>query len=270
MKEEKKAIVKTPENTVSTAVDYGADVGAGFENQTNSDISIPFLSVLQSNSPQITEREDARPGMLLNTVTEELFSGKIGRLFVPALTKHVYVEWKPRSAGGGMVAIHPVESEVAKKAVTGGTFGKYKVGDNDLVETFYMYGMLLNEDSTPDIMAVISFSSTKIGVYKRANTKIRMFQLPQPDGRKVTPPLFAHRLRITSVSEKNAKGDYFNFDIQPAVNGSIKESLLPPGHPALEAARDCKIAVESNTAKAAYETAEKPAAGNAGDPDWNA
>ena len=63
--------------------DFEADAGAGMENVTADDLQIPFLSILQSNSPQLDESEGkyidgAKAGMILNTVTNEIFDGKIG------------------------------------------------------------------------------------------------------------------------------------------------------------------------------------------------
>jgi hypothetical protein len=270
MAKENKAVVPTAPQAVVPAADYGADAGVGFENQTRADISIPFLTVLQALSPQITSMEAAKPGMLFNTVTDELVDGKTGRVFVPATTKHQYVEWVPREKGGGFVAAHEADSEVVKQAMAGSKdFGKYTTPNgNQLQETFYIYGMLLDEADQPAEMAVIGFTSTKIGVYRRWNTKVNMFTLPQPDGRKVRPPLFAHKVRITTVKEKNNKGEFFNFELQPA-NGSVAASLLPPGHAALEAAKQLRDMIVSGTAKADYASQQPEAAGTAADPNWN-
>lgn len=264
--------VATP-NAVGAVIDYGTDAGAGFENQTKADISIPFLGVLQPMSPQITSMNDAKPGMLFNTVTEELTDGKVGRVLVPATTRHVFVEWVPREKGGGFVASHEVGSEVVKRALAESKdFGKYTTPNgNQLTETFYLYGMLLDSDLQPVEMATLAFTSTKITPYKRWNTKVNMFTVKTPSGAKVRPPLFAHLVKVTTTKEKNNKGEFFNFDLSPA-NGSVAESLLPPGHPALEAAKELRQMVDQGLAKAAYETQDGNArpAGGAADPNWNA
>src|SRR5689334_776840 len=83
--------------------DYGQNAGAGFEGTTQADFTIPFISLLQAGSRVITESSiaDARPGMLLNTATQELIDGKVGLVIVPVRREHAYVEWVPRAAGGG-------------------------------------------------------------------------------------------------------------------------------------------------------------------------
>lgn len=249
--------------------DYGEDVGGGFENQTREDIAIPFISVLQGLSPQVAKGtvEGAKPGLLFNTVTEELMESVT---FVPAYTEHVYVEWVPRKEGGGFVAIHAIDSDAVKKAKDEcEEFGKLKIdreggGQNDLVETFYVYGSVIDEEQEPVSMAVLAFTSSKIKIYKRWNTKLRMCTIKVGD-RKVRPPLFAHATKLTTQAESNSEGDYFNFKLEPA-KGSVIDSLLEPGSPALESARAVAEMVKSGEARAAHESVEGEG-GDAGDDD---
>lgn len=261
-KESATAVAAPAQKAVGAVIDYGEDAGRGYEGQTQADVTLPFLAVLQSNSPQVTDREDCKPGMLINTVTEEVVDGlKTGVLFVPALTEHCYVEWKPRNKGGGFVGKHLPESPVVVKARTESKeFGKYTTpAGNDLAETFYIYGVLLEKDNPKEVgmPIVIGFTSTKIAVYKKWNTKIKMFTIQLPDGRKQAPPLFAHQVRLTTFKDNNPKGDFFNFVLAPAVNGSLKESLIPPGDPRLEAAKELKRMVEGNLVKVAHDSAKK-------------
>jgi len=241
-----------------TKYDYGAHEGAGFEHQTREDLAIPFISVLQALSPQIETMVKAKAGMLFNTVTEELLNEI---LFVPATTQHVFTEWVPRDSGGGFVAVYPIDSSIvaeakARAAESEADFGKLKMENgNDLIETFYIYGITCSmEDATG--LAVIAFTSTKIKVYKRLNTRLQTFMVKQPDGRKIRPPLYGHLLRITTVGEENKKGKFHNFVIGPATEGNIMKSLLDPADPRFQAAAECKELVESGVARAAYESTD--------------
>ena len=82
----KKASRRAPvpvQNESALAALMGDHAGAGLENVDSESIAIPFLRVLQSNSPQCDEAqaefmEGARPGMFLETVSGELFDGKRG------------------------------------------------------------------------------------------------------------------------------------------------------------------------------------------------
>jgi len=248
------ALAKKAEEQTALATggfDYGEDAGSGWENTSQEDFTIPFLSIIQAMSPQVQETdaefiEGAKAGMLMNTATSELFSGKDGVEFVPCFTEHKYVEWKNRQKdGGGFVAVHDCDSEIVREAKAASTqFGKYTVPvpegvDHDLVETFYLYGLLVKGDEvvTP---CMISFSSTKIKAYKGALTPLR-----QMEGR---PPLFAFRLRITTVAEKNAKGTFHNFKIVPA-NGNPVDSLIAPDDKIFQTAKAFKDQVASGSAK---------------------
>ena len=61
----------------SVAEDLGEK---GFENMGAKDLALPFLKVLGQLSPQVTQGDpefiaDARPGMIFNSVTKDLFDG---------------------------------------------------------------------------------------------------------------------------------------------------------------------------------------------------
>ena len=252
---DKKQTNLAKKNEATTALghsfDYGAMAGDGWDNTGSEDFTIPFLAIIQAMSPQVQESEaeyieGAKAGMLLNTASQEIFDGKDGVEFVPCLTQHLYVEWKNRQTdGGGFIGIHTSDSDVVKDAKNRSTqFGKYTVPveggvDHDLVETFYIYGLIVKGDEivTP---CMISFSSTKIKAYKGIMTPLR-----QVKGR---PPLFAFKLKISTVSEKNAKGSFHNFKISPA-NGSAVESLMAPDHPFVVAGKEFKEQVAEGKAK---------------------
>lgn len=238
--------------------DYGADANSGYENQSSSDYQIPFLVLLQAMSPQCGDPEDggvegARPGMLFNSVTHEVFSGKDGVEFVPAYTEHLFLEWVPRDQGGGIVGRHTPDSEIVARAKANSDFGKYKTpSGNDLVEAFQIYGVLVGEDGDANGMAVISFTSTKIKVYKNIITKLRMFTIKTSDGRKINPPLFAHKLRISSFKDRNSQGEFHNFVVNPAVDKDVRASLIDPTSSLFEEAKQCMEMVKSGIAQADY------------------
>jgi hypothetical protein len=57
--------------------------GAGAENITSKDVSLPFLKILTNNSPQVTQGDskfvsEARPGMVINSVLNKLYNGQDG------------------------------------------------------------------------------------------------------------------------------------------------------------------------------------------------
>ena len=266
------AIAETKDQ-LPAVYEYGDDAGQGIADATREELSIPFLTVLQALSPQVSGEaaiEDAKAGMLFNTVTGDLTDGKEGIQFVPALRQHVFVEWVPRDQGGGFVAMYqPTDDVVVQAKSRSEQFGKYKTeAGNDLVETFYLYGILLDADGDPAEMAVLAFTSTKVKKYKAVVSKMRYLMVPGPDGGKINPPLYANRLVIKSIADKNAKGAFFNFDVSFAINGNGRESLLATDHPAYGAAKELAAAVNAGDAKADHaSTVNEAGADGTGDTD---
>jgi hypothetical protein len=238
------------------AVSFGKYSGMGFNDQTAADRAIPFLGVLQALSPQVTDGDPrrilgAKAGDLFNTVTQELFAQSV--TIVPVCTQHTFVEWVPRDIGGGFVAMHAIDSEIVRQAQA--TAVKFNAllteAGNDLIETFYLYALLLDGPEAKESLSpiVIAFTSTKIKVYRRLNTTLL--------GIKSKPPMFAFRLSVTAFDDKNKKGQPFkNFRIEP-VNGDLKTSMNLPGGPYAELLTEGAAlyrAIKGGTAKAAVES----------------
>lgn len=227
--------------------DYGDDAGKGYEGQTNDDIIIPTVVVLQQMSPQV-EGGDGVAGQLYNTVTEESYDEILA---VPAFTKREFVEFVPRTEGGGFRGVHEPDSPVVKAAIKASTeFGKYKTPEgNELVETYSVFWSQVDASGEPIGMFTMPFTSMKIKVYKKWNTRVRSFQIPSSSGR-ISPPLFANCVKLTTSKEKNNKGTFHNPVLTPA-NGTLKESLVAPNSAAFVAAKQLGELVKSGVATAA-------------------
>lgn len=258
--------------------DYGQDAGKGFSGTDGADFAIPFIAILQSNSPQIadeTERiKGAVPGMLYNTVNNRVIDGKVGFVFVPCHTEHVFTEWTPRDKGGGFAGRHEIGSAVVADAISSGKRsekGNRPLLDNgnELAETFYMYGLILDEAGAPDFseMAVLAFTSTKIKKYKKAMTTLRTCKAMNE------APLFAHQLRVKTVQETNVHGTFYNFMIEPAINegddpvvaSAISPQLGDDPHPVLVAGRKLEEQVVGGAGRPAYDSQSGEAAGSKDD-----
>ncbi|MBW2636284.1 MAG: hypothetical protein JRC86_01945 [Deltaproteobacteria bacterium] len=244
--------------------DYGERAGEGFEGTTSDDLSIPFLSILQSNSPQIVDEDPAgaKAGMLFNTVTRELFNSDNGLIVIPVHKDMAFVEWVPRGegdgSGGGFVGLHVPDSDVVKAAIEangGSRIGKLKLENkNELVETHYVYCLILDaEGKTSEGFAVLSFTSTKIKPQRDWFTA--MYTI------KGRPPLYANRAVMRTVKQENKHGKFFNFRIDP-FGATWKDSLIDPSTSAdlLNEAVSFRKMVTSGMAKAAHDT-ERAATG---------
>ena len=232
------------------AYNYGDAAGEGFEDTSSSDLSIPFLHILQSNSPQVEDENlpDAKAGLFFNTVTSEISSGAN---FLPCFKQDAYVEWVPRIKGGGFVAMHMPESDVVKAAMPqdgSRAMGKIELPNgNELVETHYVYGLLLDDAGTSSTgFAVLALTSTKIKPYRDFLTAMYMV--------KGKPQIYAFRAKLATVKQKNDKGSYYNFSITP-MRKTWVESLINPVEEGelLAQAREFREMVSSGSAKANFE-----------------
>jgi hypothetical protein len=251
------------------AINYGEDFGSGLDDVGRDEAGIPFLKILQAQSPEVQgpngKIDGAVAGMILNTGTGELLENVT---IVPALRQHVFVEWRPRNQGGGIVSLHQpgtelVEAAIAEnaRAIEAGEnsrkkAGKMKYGEfyspdgNDLVETYYVYGVILDNDS-PSGVVVIPFSSTSIAVYKKKFiSRARYCMVDDGTGRKRNPPLFAHRVIIGTGQESNDSGSWFNPTITFAVDNNAVQSLMVPEHAGYIAGRELKTMIEGGELKA--------------------
>lgn len=248
------------------AFDFGDDAGKGFENQTKEDFSIPFLTVLQGLSPQV-QMEDSpyKVGMIYNTVTERGVKGSEGLKIVPVTTEHKYVEYVPRDAGGGFVAVHDPNSALVEDAKRRSTkYGKYKTPEgNELVETFALYA--IDADTLEGF--VIPFSSTKIKIYKDWNSRINLFN-HRMYGIKSQPPMYAHVVRLTTEKENRTSGDSYNYRMNPVnpdrvVDGKLYPailcSMIGPNDPRYQAAKGFLEMIQSGMAKADHASHSAPA-----------
>lgn len=255
--------------------EYGDDSGAGFEDVSQEDLIIPFINILQKGSPLVDEDAatyvpGAKAGMLMNSVTEELHPGQEGVIFIPVHKTHKFVEWVPRDQGGGFVAVYDPSDTMVMEARKGQAFGKAETPDgNDLVETFYMFGLLVEPDGSYN-PSMIAFASTQISSYKRWMTQMRSIQTEDAGtGRRVTPPMFAHRFRIRTKNMKKKEFTWHGFSITFANEGDPKKSIsaamasrLSVDDELYQAARECRELVLAEDVKVAYETSGK---GDGGD-----
>lgn len=265
-KKEEKSLVKEDQNKAITTFDYGDDaadfgqIAAGFEGQNNEDIAIPFIKLLQPNSPQVAGQliEGIAGGQYFNTITQQLWKNPNGLLFVIGATRHEYLQFRPEKHGSGFVGRHAIDSPVVLKAKSESKeFGTYfvdadgRTGDDgdELSETFSCFGAW-GDDAGNVGMAILPFKSTGIKTYKNMMTQIRSHTMEQ-GGRKVTPPLFAHLCRFTSEFKQRDKQSWWEPRYAPA-NGSIATSLIAPDDPRFQLAKSMQKMVVEGTAKVDY------------------
>jgi hypothetical protein len=179
----------------------------GSENVGQDDIIIPRLEIIQALSPQVKEgdpgyMEDARPGMLINSVTKQLYGKEV--MVVPVVYTKQWLVWRKRKDKDG-------------KAITGGFFGAFNSpneaedrmeregGENnsiEVIDTPQHLCLLVNFQSGSVDEVMISMPRTKAKISRQWNSMIRL----------AGGDRFARCYRVTSGLEKNSAGqDYYNF-----------------------------------------------------------
>lgn len=209
---------------------YEEYAGQGLDDITSEDKGLPFFDILQGQSPEL-ELEGAKPGLIINKATKEMTDSI---RFVPVCREHLYAEWVPRDNGGGLVASHAVDSDLVREARAKQRVGKFIMpSGNELIETFYLYGMVLDDNDTPT-PAVISFSSTKIKAYKTLTTRSDSLMFTNAQGRKVKFPWFAHVWRLGSVKEKKDNYSWYNWTVRfDGDEDTAASARLPSDHEAV-------------------------------------
>jgi len=201
----KSEVVIGRDQSLATAVpDYIKQGSArGSEEVKSSDMVVPRLEIVQSQSPIKELDPDARDGMLFNSVTQEIFGDIV--YFIPVYFQVEYLVWKDNDQGGGFFGSFPTLEQAQERknaAVHDGENPEFV----EIVDTPVHYGLLLREGGSPE-QIVISMAKTKSKVSRKWNA---MIQIAGGDR-------FSRVYKISSFTDENKKGQKFkNFVVQPA------------------------------------------------------
>ncbi len=259
--ETKTTALALPEDMASRFAD---NAGAGLEDFNGGDFAIPFLIVLQKNSPQVDEAsgkyiEGAKAGTVYNTVTNKLYDvaelpnkGATGVLgLVVAAYQKMMVEWVPRDNGGGFVGQHLPDSPTHRSAKPDKDKPNKLVlpNGNNLVETCYYYVVVDDEDGPQ--WAVIAMSSTQLKQSRILNTLIAAQKIKNAEGVSVACPMFGQLYAANTKPESNDYGTWMGWKIASA--GLVQEAAL------FDAARTYREAVRGGRVRATAPPVEQDA-----------
>jgi hypothetical protein len=160
--------------------------GAGAENITSKDVSLPFLKILTNNSPHVTQGDakfisEARPGMVINSVLNKLYDGQTGFKAVPCFFKFEYVEWADR-------------------------------GTQNSVAPVYHYVLMVDENDQPTDTAVIVMKATQAKKSKKWNSMM-LSQRRKGSKGMFQPPTWSQIYTLRTVLEKNSLGSWFGWEV---------------------------------------------------------
>ena len=210
--------LKATDNVVALQASTGFEsfVGLGVEELTTQDMAIPFLRVLAQLSPQVNKRDgayvkDAEPGMIYNTVANEVYSGEQGITVIPCRYSMRQVEWKPREKGGGFVATYNIEDPIRGTTYRDDRGQEVLPNGNLLTDTAEFYVLLLGPDGPSRCM--ITMTSTQLKKARRWVSQMKSMTARREDGSIYILPAMSHVWAMRSIQEKNDKGAWFGWDI---------------------------------------------------------
>jgi len=213
MKQEAQIAKRENAGPLATNV-FEADAGQGIANIKQEDLALPFLKVLGQLSPEVNTRdakhvEGAQPGMIVNSVTNELYDGNKGVEVLPVYYKRQYIEWQDRGESkGAPVNIYDAGDSIPQTTRDKGNKDRLANG-NYLENTVSHFVVLLGKTPTT---ALISMKATQLKISRKWNSMMMGIKMQGKNG-LFTPPTYSHIYKLKTVQQSNDKGTWFGWDV---------------------------------------------------------
>ena len=203
------------------------DSGHGQESITGQDLAIPFIKILQQMSPELAKRdgkyiEKASEGMILNTVTGQIWGSEEGLVVIPCGFKFKIIEWK--ADRGGFVAQYSRTDAVPEFERNERGMAITKEG-NILSDTAEHYVLIVHEDGSCE-QALISMSSTQLKHSRKWNTMIKQKIIQTQDG-PLPAPIYAFMYKLSTTGESKDDNHWEGWKIDDA--GLVADNNLYQG-----------------------------------------
>ena len=223
----KETSIAKRENAGAVATNmFEADAGAGSQNITQEDLALPFLKVLSQLSPEVNKQNakfinGAEPGMIVNSVTKELYDGAKGINVIPVHYERQYVEWQDRGqTGNAPVAIHKADSDIVSTTTRDKSWKDRLPNGNYLENTANHFVILMGKSPST---ALISMKATQLKVSRKWNSMMMGIKLQGKNG-LFTPPTYSHIYNLKTVRMSNDKGQWFGWDVTKV--GPVKDNAV--------------------------------------------
>jgi hypothetical protein len=212
-------IAMSEEDAFDLAMIGDQDVGAGNETLTSKDIAIPYIGILQALSPQCQKGgpdfiKGAEPGFFFQNVNNIMWNPEEAPLLiVPCAFDRVVNEWRPREAGGGLVAVHPVNTPLLQQAKPNDKGVPTLPSGHNLIDTATHYVLYKSPITDRFEPAVISMKSTNLKKSRLWNSLLTQQLIPGTDK---PAPRWLFQWEFRTVVETGNNNTWYNFEISRA------------------------------------------------------
>ena len=188
------------------------DANSGLQNISQDDLATPRLKVLMQLSPELEDLENAKAGMIYNTVTGDLYDGSAGIKVLPCAYQRQYVEWADRGQGSGApINVYDSTSDILTKT-TRDENNKDRLENGNYIETCGNHFILLVEENGNATPAVITMKATQLKKSRKWNSMMLNLKLNGKNG-LFTPPSYSHYYLLKTMKEGNDKGNWYGWEI---------------------------------------------------------
>ena len=218
-------VIKKEEGALAVNM-FEADADKGSQNMTQEDLALPFLKVLGQLSPEVNKVharyvKGAEPGMIINSVTNELYDGAKGIDVLPVFYERKLIEWQDRGAGtGAPVAIHDASSDIMSQTTRDKSYKDRLPNGNYIDNTANHYVVVLGDSPQT---ALISMKATQLKISRKWNSIMMGIKLQGKNG-LFTPPTYSHIYNLKTVQMSNDKGTWFGWDVSKV--GPIEDKAV--------------------------------------------
>ena len=189
-----------------------SDAHSGLENIQQDDLATPRLKILMQLSPELEEMENAKAGMIYNTVTNELYDGSKGIRVLPCAYQRQYVEWADRGQGSGApINVYDASSDILTKT-TRDENNKDRLENGNYIETCGdHYVVIIPNGHSSE--AIITMKATQLKKSRKWNSMLLNLKIKNSKGVSFTPPSYSHYYLLKTSKEGNDKGSWYGWEI---------------------------------------------------------
>ena len=188
-------------------------------DELDAGASMPIIKILQKSGAELDEThedystkkvEGAKPGDLYFMANQELLGDEVEIL--PLSQKTIYAEWRPKTAGGGLVGHHPLTIVADDRYRKGDGDKKYKeyLGENEVRLTIYFFVLFKSGEEWKK--GIIPFVSSNLKHGRALAKQIKSFRY---DDLKMKPFIFSRSFAVKTQLCRGHGNSWFEFEILP-------------------------------------------------------